>query len=90
MTRAIHGLHTPLSAFNVKYEHICLLMLGMPRDFPKVQVEYIGCNYLLVTSVPVLLANEVNEIVVHTSTMRESEARARGQSMKEEKLLFNT
>lgn len=79
VARTVHGLHPPLLPLHVKDEHVFLVVLGVARYLPEVQVEDVGGDHFLVPPHPVLLANEGHQAVVHPCSMGLPEATARGK-----------
>ena len=56
-TWAIHWLEPKLRLFNVKVEHILLVVFCMARRAPQVEVEDVGRDHLLIFILPVLFPN---------------------------------
>ena len=63
-------------------------MEGVARDLPELQVEYIGRDDLLVAALPVLLADEGDQLVIYARAVWQPEAAARREVVEEEELLL--
>ena len=98
VTRTVHGLQTVLGVIAVEQEHIVLVVICVARNTPQVKVEYVGSHDLLymkqmrdaygVTTLMILTTNELNQLVVDMSAMRQEEATTRTQFMEEEQVLL--
>jgi len=85
--RAVHRLHPKLLPLDVEDKHILLVVGSVPGDLPELEIVHIRCDHLLVVALEVLLADEVDELVVDSRAVREPEARARRELVEEEELL---
>jgi len=90
VTRAVHGLQSPLVLLNLEGEHVILVMLPVARLLPQGRVVHVGRHDLLVATAPVLVAEEALESVVDDHTVRKEEAGTGGHVVEEEELLLLT
>jgi len=88
MTRAVHRLHPPLLLFDIKEEHVFLVVFVVSRDLEKVDVEDIRCDHLVEAPLVVFAPHEADETVVHARAVWEEEATAGAQVVEEEQLLL--
>jgi len=77
MSRAVHGFHPPLGSLHIKGEHTVLVVHRMSRDLPQIHVEDVRCDHLFVPPAPVLIANELDQSIVHSSSVRHPETATR-------------
>jgi hypothetical protein len=54
-TWTVHGFEAKLLLLDVEVKHVLLVVLGMARRFPEVEIENVGSHHLLVLVFPVLL-----------------------------------
>lgn len=88
MTRAVHGLQSPLLLLNIQHEHIILVVLPVSGSLPELAVIHVGRNNFLVSTLEVLFAHELDKGVIDASTVWQEEAASWTKVMEEEELLF--
>ena len=88
VARAVHGLHGPLLSFDVEAEHGVLVVHGVSRLVPKVEVVDVGGDDLVVAALPVVVLDEVDELVVDAGAVGEPEGRPGRQVVEHDELLL--
>ena len=87
---AVHRLQAKLRLLHVEREHVLLVMRRVTGGLPQVEVVHVRGDDLVVLVLPVLLADELHQLVVNLGALRQEEARARGEGVEEEELLVET
>jgi hypothetical protein len=77
VARAVHGLEAKLLALHVEQEHVVLVVGGVARGDPQVQVVHVGRHHLVVPAPPVFPADELLQPVVHARPVRQKETAPR-------------
>jgi hypothetical protein len=85
---AVHWLEAELLALDLEAEHVLLVLGGVARRLPQLEVEHVGRDHFVVVALPVLLADEVLQPVVEARAVRQEEARARAELVEVEELLL--
>lgn len=75
--RAVHRFHAETLTLNLPHEDVFLVCLVVARSLPKIQVENIRGQNLIVASDTVLLSDQRNELVVDNGAVRIEECTAR-------------
>jgi hypothetical protein len=88
MSWTVHGLHGKLLTFNIKAEHGIFVVQSMARRVPQVEVVNVWRNDLIITTFPVLVSNEVNQLFVDASTMWKPEGTSWRQVVEHYKILL--
>ena len=68
MAWTVHGLYSKSMLFNIDHKDVILVVNVVTRSFPKVNVENIWTQNLIVSSDSVLLSNHVHQIVINHGT----------------------
>ena len=74
--RAVHRFHAETLTLNLPHEDVFLVCLVVARSLPKIQVENIWGQHLIVASDAVLLSDQRNELVVDNGAVRVEERTA--------------
>mmetsp|Transcript_3789 Transcript_3789/g.6313 ORF Transcript_3789/g.6313 Transcript_3789/m.6313 type:complete len:309 (-) Transcript_3789:797-1723(-) len=88
MTGTVHWFHSPFLAFNVKAEHGILVVQGVARLVPQIEVVNIGSNDFRITSLPVVVLDEFNQFVVDASSVWEPKGATGGKFVEHDKVLL--
>jgi len=87
VARAVHGFKGPLLLLDVEREHVVLVVLPVTRGLPELRVVHVGRDDLLVATLEVLLAHELDKGIVDPRSVREEEAASGAQVVEEEEFL---
>ena len=88
MSRTVHGFQTELlTALGLNPEHILLVLLIVTRDLEKITVENVRCHDFVVSTIPVLITNEMLKTCVHSRTVRKKEGTSGRQIVHEKQTL---
>jgi hypothetical protein len=90
MSRAVHGLKTPLTLLNIQLEHILTVVFPMAGGLPKTNIVHVGGLDFLVTTLAVLGAEKSLESVENLGSGGKQERATRGNIIEEEQLLLLT
>mmetsp|Transcript_6579 Transcript_6579/g.10253 ORF Transcript_6579/g.10253 Transcript_6579/m.10253 type:complete len:237 (-) Transcript_6579:906-1616(-) len=90
MAGAVHWFHRPFLTLHIETKHSILVMHGMARLMPQIQVVNVWSDDFIVSTIPVLLSNKLNEFVVNTAPMRKPKGRSSRQIVKHNKLLLGS
>jgi hypothetical protein len=77
----VHWLQSvadPVMTLCGNQEQIFLVVFIMTRNFPQVDVEDVGCDYLLETAFDVLIPHKVDQFVVNFGSVWQKECATRG------------
>ena len=72
----VHGLHGPLLPLHVKDEHGVLVVHGVAGLVPQVEVVNVGRDDLVEAALPVVVLDEIDELVVDAGAVGEPEGRS--------------
>jgi hypothetical protein len=88
VTRAVHRLESPFSLFNIKFEHVILVVSPMTGGLPNADVVHVGRLDFLVSSLAVLGTQEGLEGVENPDTVGKKEGASRRHVIEKEKFLL--
>jgi hypothetical protein len=88
MARAVHRLHCPLLTLNLKAKHGVLVVQGVTRFMPQVQVVNVWSDNFVISALPIVTPDEINQLVVDTSTMGQPKCATRGKIVKHDERLL--
>mmetsp|Transcript_240 Transcript_240/g.510 ORF Transcript_240/g.510 Transcript_240/m.510 type:complete len:309 (-) Transcript_240:902-1828(-) len=74
MARAVHRLQPELLRLDVEAEHVLLVLGGVAGGLPQLEVVHVGRDHLRVAALPVLLADDLHQLVVQPAAVRQEEA----------------
>jgi len=75
--RAVHRFHTETLSFNLPHKNVFFVCLVVARSLPKIEIENIRRQHLIVSSYAVLLSNQRNKFVIDNGAVRVEERTAR-------------
>ena len=84
---AVHRLEAKLLPLDVEQEHVLLVLGGVARRLPQLEVEDVWGDDLVVVALEVLGLDHVHQLVVDARAVRQEEARAGRDLVEEEELL---
>ena len=87
MSRAVHRLEPELLLLHFEPEHVLSVVIPVARGLPQLGVVDVGRDDLLEPTLPVLFAEELNELVVYVRALGLEEAGAGGELVEEEQVL---
>eukprot|EP00982_Pelagococcus_subviridis_P006238 30017-Pelagococcus_subviridis.AAC.27 len=88
--RAVHRLQSKLFLLDVETEHVLFVVRRVPGRLPQVEVVDVGRDDFAVLVLPVLLFDEVDEVVVNRRAVGKEKARPGGENVEEEQFLVQT
>lgn len=77
MAWAVHWLHAETLVLNLKQVDVVFIVLVVTRSLPKLEVEHVGSDDLIVSTNTVLITDQFDELVVDLGTVRIPETAAR-------------
>mmetsp|Transcript_24388 Transcript_24388/g.77255 ORF Transcript_24388/g.77255 Transcript_24388/m.77255 type:complete len:453 (-) Transcript_24388:95-1453(-) len=88
MGGAVHRLEAKLLPLDVEQEHVLLVLGGVARRLPQLEVEDVWGDDLVVVALEVLGLDHIHQLVVDARAVRQEEARAGRDLVEEEELLL--
>ena len=74
---------------NISPKHVLSIMVPMARSFPQLWIIHVGGDDLLEAALPVLLLDELQQLVVDVGALGLEKAGARWQLVEKEELLLD-